>query len=228
MASFNFVEMIPGVTHANAHVATAAVVTGIITLTAIAGRAAIGKGEAAIEPAGKLSLKAIFESIVDFMYWLNDMVLGKSGRKYIPFFGSIFIFIFINNIFGLVPGMAPATENFNTGFAVGMFSFVFYNWYGLKEDGLAYLKHFLGPMLFLAPLMLVIEIISHFVRPVSLGLRLGGNMTGDHQVLASFLELTGVGVPVIFYFFGLFVCFIQAFVFTLLSMVYVMMASHHD
>lgn len=226
--AFNAFEIVPGIDHTNTHMATTAVVTGLIIGLSFLGNRALGRGEQAIEPAEKISIKALFEIFLDFMYWMNDMVLGKSGRKYIPFFGSIFLFIFINNIFGLVPGVVPATENFNTGFAVGIFSFVFYNWYGFKEDGFAYLKHFIGPMIWIGPLMLIIELISHAVRPISLGLRLSGNMTGDHMVLGIFLELTKIGVPVIFYGFGLFVCFVQAFVFTLLSMVYVMMASHHD
>ena len=125
--------------------------------------------------------------------------------------------------------MTPATDNINTTFAMGIFSFVVYNIYGIKEHGLAYVKHFLGPLLLLAPLMLIIELISHVVRPVSLGLRLQGNMMGDHTVLGIFLDLLPyTGVPVLFYMLGLFVCFMQAFVFTMLSMIYVSIAISHD
>jgi F-type H+-transporting ATPase subunit a len=99
---------------------------------------------------------------------------------------------------------------------------------GLKENGVGYLKHFLGPLIWLAPLLLPIELISHMVRPASLGLRLAGNMTGDHTVLGIFLNLVPIGVPMVFYVLGLFVCFLQAFVFSLLSMVYISMATAHD
>ena len=116
----------------------------------------------------------------------------------------------------------------NTAFAIGIFIFFTYNFLGIKENGLAYLKHFLGPMLLLAPLMLPLEIISHVVRPMSLGLRLSGNMTGDHTVLGIFLDLVPYVVPVIFYGLGTFVSFVQAFVFTLLSMIYIAMATAHD
>lgn len=99
---------------------------------------------------------------------------------------------------------------------------------GIKENGWGYLKHFMGPIILLAPLMLVIEVISHVVRPISLGLRLANVMKGDHTVLGIFLDLVPLFLPILFYILGIFVCFVQAFVFTLLSMVYVSMAIAHD
>ena len=124
--------------------------------------------------------------------------------------------------------MTPATDNVNTTIAIGLFSFVAYNYYGFKEHGISYLKQFLGPLIWIAPLMVIIELVSHIVRPMSLGLRLQGNMMGDHTVLGIFLELVPVGIPVIFYFLGLFVCFMQAFVFTMLTMIYVSLSISHD
>jgi F-type H+-transporting ATPase subunit a len=101
--------------------------------------------------------------------------------------------------------------------------------YGIKENGIGYLQHFLGPIIWLAPIMLPIELISHMVRPFSLGLRLANVMMGDHTVVGIFLGLgPGVVLPIPFYLLGIFVCFVQAFVFTLLSMVYVAMATAHD
>jgi F-type H+-transporting ATPase subunit a len=124
--------------------------------------------------------------------------------------------------------MTPATENLNTTLGMGLIIFLYYNYMGLKENGLSYLKHFMGPILWLAPLMVVIELISHLVRPVSLGLRLANVMKGDHTVLGIFLDLVPVLLPIPFYILGIFVCFVQAFVFTLLSMVYVSMSIDHD
>src|SRR5262249_25395312 len=132
-------------------------------------------------------------------------------------------------IFGLFPGFNPATSNNNTTFALGVTSFLVYNVEGIRAQGLvSYIKHFMGPIIWLAPLMFVVEVVSHLVRPLSLGLRLSGNMTGDHTVLSIFLGLTPIGIPMIFYALGLFVCFVQAFVFSLLSMVYLSMATAHD
>ena len=129
---------------------------------------------------------------------------------------------------GLLPGMGAATGNINTTLALGVFSFLMYNIYGFKEHGPGYLKQLMGPVLFLAPLMFIIELISHLVRPLSLGLRLYGNMLGDHTVLSIFLDMTPFLVPVVFYFLGFFVCTIQAFIFTILSMVYISIALSHD
>lgn len=224
--------MIPGVEHHNTHVATAAVVTGGLILISILARVSLGKGDTAVIPAGRFSLKGVFEALTEFIASTCDMVLGKAGKPYRPLFASVFTFILINNLVGLIPGMTPATDNFNTTFAVGIFSFLVYNIVGIKERGWRYLEDFTGhlPLSFfwLMPLMIIIEMISHGFRPVTLGLRLAGNMTGDHSVLGFFLENFPYGPPIIFYCLGLLVCLIQAYVFTLLSMTYVMMAQPHD
>ena len=228
MEHFNWFELVPGVGHEYIHVATAIFVTLLIILLSLAARMALGTGEKFHEPARRFSIKGIFEVCLEFIIDLTDMMLGKDGPIYIPLFGAIFVYILVNNIMGLFPGMTPATDNFNTTISVGLFVFVTYNFLGIKTHGLAYFKHFMGPVLWLAFLMIPIEIISHMVRPLSLGLRLGGNMIGDHTVLGIFTSLTKIGIPVIFYGLGLFVCFVQAFVFTLLSMVYVSMATAHE
>ena len=238
MAHFNWTQLIPGVDHHNTHVATAVAVTGALVVLSVAGRVALGKGETAVIPAGKLSIKGIFEALIEFIATLTDMVLGSHGKKFIPLFASVFTFILVNNLVGLLPGMTPATDNFNTTFAVGIFTFLVYNIVGIREKGFKYLHDFVGHLpvtIWMVPLMILmffIELLSHAFRPVSLGLRLAGNMTGDHAVLGVFLELLPAPfvyfVPMIFYVLGLLVCFIQAFVFTLLSMAYVMMAQAHE
>ncbi len=225
---FNWTQLIPGVGHHYTHVATLFIATSLIMILGLAARLSLGKGEAAIVPAGKVSIRGFFEMLTDYIYTLSQQVIGHHGRAFAPYFAAIFTFILINNFIGLIPGMTPATENFNTTFAFGLFSFLAYNVVGLKEGGLGYLKHFLGPVLWLAPLMLIIELISHFIRPLTLGLRLANVMTGDHTVLAVFLDLFPVGPSIPFYLMGMLVCTIQAFVFTLLSMVYVALATAHD
>lgn len=228
MVHFNWMQELPGVGHEYAHVATAAASTLLIVALSVFGKVALGVGEKAVAPASKFSLKGFFEVLTEFISGLCEMVIGKEGRKFVPLFASIFLYIWISNLVGLIPGMTPATDNLNTTISVGIFSFFAYNFYGFREHGPSYLKQFLGPLLLLAPLMLIIELISHIVRPVSLGLRLQGNMVGDHTVLGIFLELMPYGVPVIFYFLGMFVCTMQAFIFTMLSMIYVSMAVSHD
>lgn len=228
--------MIPGVDHHTAHVATAAVVAGGLILVSLVGRLALGKGEKAVIPAGKFSIKGLFETLTEFMVNLTEMVVGKGNQDYVPLFASIFTFILINNLVGLLPGMTPATDNFNTTFAVGIFSFLVYNFVGISKKGIHYYEDFTGHLpksLFLMWIIMIpIELLSHAFRPVSLGLRLAGNMTGDHAVVGVFLDLLPAPfvyfVPIVFYALGMLVSFIQAFVFTLLSMTYVMMAQPHD
>lgn len=232
MVHFNWMQLVPGVTHDNVHVATGLAVGGLLVVGAVAGRVALGSGEAAIAPASKFSLKGVFELLLEFIVGLADMVIGEEGKKFVPMFAAIFLFVWFNNLIGLLPGMTPATDNINTTFAIGIFTFIVYNFYGIKEHGLAYFKHFLGPLLLLAPLMLPIEIIGHAVRPLTLGLRLYGNIMADHTVLSVFVgmfeNLWFIPVPAIFYGMGLFVASMQAFVFTMLSMIYVSMAIAHD
>lgn len=232
-AHFNWLQLVPGVTHDNVHVATAATVGAVLVTGALAGRAALGSGTNAVAPAGKFGLKAFFESILEFVVGVCDMVIGEhEGRKFVPMFAAIFLFVWVNNLVGLIPGMTPATDNINTTLALGLFIFVMYNYYGFKEHGVAYLKQFLGPLLLLAPLMVFIELIGHVVRPLTLGLRLYGNIMADHSVLSVFIHMFErmwfIPVPAIFYGMGIFVASMQAFVFTMLSMIYVSMAISHD
>jgi F-type H+-transporting ATPase subunit a len=226
--SASLTSLIPGVGTEYAHVATFAIASvGAVTLGFIA-RSQLGSGEYSVAPASTFSIRGLFELLTEFIQGLTDMVIGEHGRHYVPLFASIFFFVLINNLVGVIPGITPATENLNTTLGMGLIIFLYYNYMGLKENGLSYLKHFMGPILWLAPLMVVIELISHLVRPVSLGLRLANVMKGDHTVLGIFLDLVPVLLPIPFYILGIFVCFVQAFVFTLLSMVYVSMSIDHD
>ncbi len=225
---FNWTQLIPGVGYLYTHVATLILASVLIMLMGVRAVATLGKGEAAAIPTNKISLRGIFEVFTDLFGGLTTQIIGHHGRAFAPYFASIFTFILINNLVGLIPGMSPATENFNTTFAFGVFSFIAYNVVGLKEGGIGYLKHFLGPVLWLAPLMLIIEIISHVVRPLTLGLRLANVMTGDHAVISVFLDIFPLGPAIPFYAMGLLVSTIQAFVFTFLSMVYVALATASD
>lgn len=226
--AFTLTSLIPGVGHEYANVATTGIVTAGLIGTSLLARKSLGKGEAAAIPADKFSIRGIFEMITEFIAGLCEMVIGEHGRDYVPMFAAVFTYILINNWVGIIPGMVPATEDLNTTLAMGLSVFVIYNIFGIMEHGASYLKHFLGPVLWLAPLMLVIELISHIVRPLSLGLRLANVLRGDHTVVGIFLDLVPVGLPIPFYLLGMFVGFVQAFVFTLLSMVYVALATAHD
>lgn len=225
---FTWSQLLPGVGHHYSHVATLAIVSIVLILIGIRARVALGSGNAAVVPASSFSVRGVFELLTEGIGKLADQVIGHHGRPFAPYFTAIFLYILFNNFVGLIPGMVPATENFNTTFALGVFSFIAYNVIGIKHGGLGYLKHFLGPVWWLAPLMLAIELLSHILRPLTLGLRLANVMTGDHTVLAVFLGLFPVGPAIPFYLMGMLVCTIQAFVFTLLSMVYIALATASD
>lgn len=226
--STTLTSLIPGVGHEYAHVATAGIVTVGLLGMSLAAKASLGKGEVAVAPARKFSLRGLMELATEFITGLCDSIIGEHGRAFVPLFASVFIFTFINNLVGIIPGMTPATENMNTTFAMGAFIFIAYNVIGLKANGVGYLKHFVGPVWWLFFLMIPLELISHMVRPLSLSLRLSNVLMGDHTVVTVFTNLTKLIVPIPFYVLGLIVCFVQAFVFTLLSMTYVALASSHD
>ncbi len=229
--SFTLTALIPGVGYEYAHVATAGIVGAGLIGAGVIARAQLGSGEQSITPAAKLSFRGFFEAVTEFIGGLVDMVIGEKGRPFIPMFAAIFTFVLVNNLIGVIPGLVPATENLNTTLAMGLTIFVTYHIFGLRANGMAHLKHFLGPIWWLAPLMVVIELISDCIRPFSLGLRLANVMHGDHTVLGLFLGIFPVGLPIPFYLMGMFVSGVQAFVFTLLSMVYVALATadhgHH-
>ncbi|HUP57624.1 MAG TPA: F0F1 ATP synthase subunit A [Bdellovibrionota bacterium] len=183
----------------------------------------------ALVPESTLTYRNFFELIAESLFKLTQSVIGHHDAPiYFPIIGTLFVFIFTANLVGLIPGFLPPTDNLNTTMALGMFVFVYYNYVGFKANGAAYLKHFLGPVLWLAPLMLIIELASHIFRPVSLAFRLRGNIMGDHAVLGVFSHLVPYLLPVIFHGLGVFVSVIQAFVFCLMTMVYISLSSAHD
>lgn len=209
------------------------------------GRAALARAQDPTIPASDLGARNITELLVGLVVSQSDAVIGRQGRKFVPYFGTFFLFILFSNLIGLLPGFAPPTSNLNTTVGLASISFVGYNVIGFKEMGTGYLKHFVGPMtglpaqsflgkLAFVPLLLlsvtfffVLELVSHLFRPVSLALRLFGNMMGDHIVIEVFMDLTKLVVPVIFYALGTLVSVIQAAVFMLLSMIYVSLAISH-
>jgi len=205
----------------------------VLILLALAGfsiKKALSK-EDSVLPDEKFSIRTIFEILtIDFLFDLFTNMLGskENAKKYFPLLGASFFFILFANFLGIIPGFLPPTGNFNVPVACALVIFVMYNFYGFKENGLAYLKHFAGPVIFLAPLMFIIEVISHFVRPVSLSLRLFMNITGDHLILGVFTNLVHYIIPAIFIGLGIFVSFLQAFIFTVLSAIYISLATAHE
>ena len=149
-------------------------------------------------------------------------VMGEHGRPFYPLIATLFIYILCMNWIGLVPGMLSPTSNINTPLSMALVVFVFYNFIGIKVHGVSYIKHFMGPIWWLAPLMLPIELIGHFSRILSLTFRLFGNVLGEDLVLAILFVLAGMFfAPLPMMFLAIFTSFVQAFIFSLLTMLYI-------
>jgi F-type H+-transporting ATPase subunit a len=230
---FNWYQLIPGLGHYPAHVVHLVLVAALMVLTMAVARFSLASAQrskdGAIIPPSTLTYRNGFEILAEKLFGMCEQVLGlHETRQFYPFIGTLFCFVFFSNLLGSIPGFLPPTDNMNTTLALGIFVFIYYNIVGLRSNGMGYLKHFFGPVLWLAPLMFLIEIASHVFRPLSLGLRLRGNIMGDHVVLGVFSSLVPIGLPVIFLGLGVFVAFIQAFVFCLMTMVYISLSTAHD
>ncbi|MBI1910717.1 MAG: F0F1 ATP synthase subunit A [Deltaproteobacteria bacterium] len=201
---------------------------GLHAHTAIMIYIIVGLAIFAFVMSGRLKLvpgrtQSIVEIVVDAFMGLVDETMGHKGRKYFPFVLTFAVFIFVSNVLGLIPGLLPPTANLNTTLALAVIVFLATHIIGVKEHGLKYFKHFMGPVWWLAPLMIPIEIIGHLARPVSLSLRLFGNMMGHEQIVGVLLILMPIAYPLLALstVLGVLVVFIQAFIFALLSMMYI-------
>lgn len=175
------------------------------------------------------SLQHIFELIYHFLKEQAEENIGHGGIKYLPFFGTLFLFILFANLLGIVPTFESPTMFPEVPFGLAILAFAYYNWAGMASQGVGrYLAHFAGPMPILAPLMVPIEIISNLARPLSLTVRLYANMYAGEQVTLVFIKMTLVVAPVVFMALHVFVGVLQAYVFTLLTMIYVAGAVAHD
>lgn len=180
-----------------------------------------------VDKPGKV--QHVFEIIYLFIKDTVDEIGIEHGARYVPYFATIFIFILFMNLLGLIPSFESPTMAIAVTFGLAFSSVVFYHYHGVRALGLmAYLKQFVGPIWWLFLLMIPLEIISHLARPLSLSVRLYANMFAGEQVTGAFLGLTKIGVPVIFMALHLFVAILQAYIFTLLSMIYVNMATSHE
>jgi len=187
------------------------------------------KKDSTLVPPRRVGLFSVVDVFLDVLYNMVTSVMGHHGKEYYPFIATIFLYVFFCNLIGLLPHSTSPSADTNLTFALGICTFVYYNVKGIKAHGLAgYGKHFLmGLGLFGVPIALV-EMVSHLVRPFSLGLRLFINLHIDHMLVLSFSSIQAWLVPVPLMLFGVVVCTIQAFLFAILTTVYVQMATEHD
>ncbi|HEY6838542.1 MAG TPA: F0F1 ATP synthase subunit A [Geobacteraceae bacterium] len=172
-------------------------------------------------------LQNFMEVIVGGIEKMVVETMGEHGRPFFPLIATLAIFVLVSNLIGLIPGFFPPTANINTTAACAVVVFVTTHIVGVKHHGIGYIKHFLGPIAWLAPIMFFIEVIGHFSRVISLTLRLFGNMNGHELVLIIFFGLAPFLVPLPMMLMGVLVSFIQAFVFMLLAMIYIQGSLEH-
>lgn len=200
----------------------------VLAVIGLAYRVSVARAGDQVVPDGKFNIRFLVESVLDVGYSLTKENCGENFRSYVPLMCAIFVFILLSNLSGLIPGFPPPTMSMDTNVAIGIIVLIAYNYAGIKEHGAAYIKHFMGPALWIAPLFFAIELVSHGSRPLSLGLRLMGNIYGDHTLLGVFTGLSYVVIPALLMFFGLLVAVVQSFVFTLLTGIYISLAISHD
>lgn len=225
-------EAVHSVTHLALSLASCAIIVGMVLAT----KSSWAKSKNPAIPQAGFGARNFMETILDTCLGLGEQVLGsrKQAERFLPLVGALAVYIFFHNVLALVPGMAPATDNLNVTVGPAIVVFFATHYFGVKEQGAHYFEHFLGPKLggfwWLAPLMVPIELISHLARPLSLSLRLFGNMFGDHAVLAIFLGLAAFPLvfPIPIMLLGTVVVTVQTLVFTLLTLVYIALAIEHS
>ncbi len=256
MNDFSWFQFVPGITgehnlgtmlglndpHEAVFIPTTWAIVGVILLLAGVARMGLEKamqrrGTDKYLPDAGLSVRNFFEMIVEFLANLMKANLGdKETRAFFPLVGGLFVFILFANFSGFIPGLRPPTDNLSSNFAMALTVFLVFNYAGLSRNGFGYIKHLGGPVVWLAPVFFVLESVSLLIRPMSLSMRLTVNIFVDHllQGIARGLgtDLLGtvgaIVLPVPLYFLGLLVCSVQAFVFALLTIIYISQSVAHE
>ncbi|OFW47024.1 MAG: ATP synthase F0 subunit A [Acidobacteria bacterium RIFCSPLOWO2_12_FULL_67_14b] len=178
------------------------------------------------------TLQIVLEDLVSFLVGVLEDNMGPKGRQFLPLLGTLFVFILIGNLMGQIPGLGSPTSNINVPFACAISLWLYYHYQGVRAHGiLSYIKHFAvmpGVPIALAPMIFIIEIISHVSRVLSLTLRLFGNIFGEHLVVLILASIVPFVVPVPIQFLGLIVGPLQAFIFLTLGAIYLTAATHVD
>jgi F-type H+-transporting ATPase subunit a len=201
----------------------------LVILMALYVRSKLKNQDEAVIPDDKLSLRTVFEILLGSFYNLmRDMMGPKRAKRYFPIIGTCACFIFFSNLLGLVPGFIAPTGNLNVTAGCSLVVFVAFNYYGIKEHGLAYFKHFAGPMPALAWFMFPLEIFSTCIRPLTLAIRLMVNLAVDHLLVTVAASMFVLVLPIPIMVLGTLVIVVQTMVFCLLSSIYIALATEHE
>ncbi|WP_267687681.1 F0F1 ATP synthase subunit A [Nannocystis sp. SCPEA4] len=225
--------LIFGATHFTlVHVAGALLAFVFLIIAALRYRASLQDSSRGVIPPRNFGLAAMVDGFVGAVYNLSADVMGEEdAKRFLPLTGTLALFIFVCNIQGLIPGMLPPTDTLKTNLVFALIVFIVYNVAGVARNGFGYLAHFLGPKIggfpWLFFLFLPIEIVSHLARPVSLSLRLTGNIVADHKVVGVVALMVPLLVPLPFLLLGTVVAIVQTLVFTLLTIIFIGLAVEH-
>lgn len=202
----------------NPHVVPHYVTYAFLASLLLVGIALVMRGSLALVPKG---IQNFMEVMVESLFKLAEENIGHHwGKYFFPLIGTLGLYILVCNFMGLIPGFTAPTSNINMTASMAVPVFLATHYYGIKVHGVKYIKHFLGPIMWLAPMMFIIEFIGHLVRPVTLSVRLFGNMIAKHMLLFALGLLVPFIVPVAILGLGVLVSLIQAFVFVLLTSLY--------
>jgi F-type H+-transporting ATPase subunit a len=205
----------------------------IVLILGIIARRRIVDIKSALIPDDHLTIRTFFEAMTEGALSLMQTIMDRKTAVYfLPLIGTCAFIIFFSNFLGLIPGFIPPTSNLSTTAAMAVIVFVTTHAYGIRANGIGYFKQFFGPIQkwYALPLMLLmffIEVVSHIARPLSLSIRLMGNMYADHMVVATFVSLIPIAVPVPMMLLGVLVCIVQTAVFCLLATIYIGLAISH-
>jgi F-type H+-transporting ATPase subunit a len=209
----------------------------ILVAAGVTVRRQLVAGDRGILPDEGVSVRNVLELLVAWLADLARSVMGDEYRRYFPIVGTIFFFVLVSNLMGLVPGIGGSTSDVTVTTAWALISFAVYNYVGIKTHRWKYIYQFMGPSMvewkiggkvfhvrLLAPVFLPLEIVLHLARILTLSVRLLANMFADHTIIAVWIALVPVAIPAVFMGLGLLIAFLQAFVFALLTMIYVGLA----
>jgi F-type H+-transporting ATPase subunit a len=224
-----FVAHHPASWHSFEPIATSLMIALILLLVAVLVRSQLAGVDAAVVPDERLTLRTFVEVFLDYFYTLaKDVMDARRAKKYFPLIATSACFVFCANVMALLPGFPIATTSLNITLGSALVVFILFNLYGFQENGFGHVKHLAGPVWYLAPLVFPIELISLFVRPITLALRLMLNMSVDHLLLSIFMGFLTVLVPVPVMILGCIVVLVQTLVFTLLTCIYIGLATEHE
>jgi F-type H+-transporting ATPase subunit a len=174
------------------------------------------------------TIQQVAEMIHDFVSGQAESIIGHGSQQFVMFTTSVLLFVLLSNLLGMVPGLIAPTSRATVPLGLALVCWIYYHYYGIREHGFGYIKQFLGPIWWISWMMLPIEIISHLARILSLTVRLYANMFAGEMVTLVFFSLVPIAIPVVFMFLHLGVALIQAYIFMLLTMIYVSQAVAHD